>query len=168
MSRSRKEALYKFSVTSHYFGSHLKNHLTTRHVMKHFIVTYFSNISQGFKNSLHALTKSVVLFSFSVVKSANVLKCHFHITARHESSSDQGCYLNFYNVDCLHQFWCSSQHKSIEASSGSWYDLTTLRLHGICMNLNIIDIKSHTSHILLTKYTLQHVNVIILELSVTV
>ena len=70
-------------------------------------------------------------------------------------------YLNFNQVDWLHKSWSSTQNTSIEASSGSWNDLTTSTMDGISMKRHVMDVKSHTSHVLLAKCTLQQINVII-------
>jgi len=55
--------------------------------------------------------------------------------------------------DWFLEHWHSGKLASVEASSGSWDDLTSTSMDGIGMEGNIIDVESDTSHVLVTKST---------------
>jgi hypothetical protein len=63
-------------------------------------------------------------------------------------------YLDLNQVDGFHEAWFSCQNTCIEASPGSWDDLSTTTMNCISMQCYIMHIKSDTSHVLFTKDTL--------------
>jgi hypothetical protein len=61
--------------------------------------------------------------------------------------------LDLTEEDWLLESWLGGKLGSVHNSSGGWDDLTTTSMDGISVEGNIMDVESHTSHVLITQNT---------------
>ena len=58
-------------------------------------------------------------------------------------------YLDFDQVDWFEVSWRGGEHASIQASSGSWNNLTTTSVDGVSVQGDIIQVESDTANVLI-------------------
>merc|ERR1712088_74888 len=59
--------------------------------------------------------------------------------------------LNFHKIDWFHKSRFGGQSRSVQNTSGGRDDLTASTMDSVSMQSNVIDVKSHTTHIFVTK-----------------
>lgn len=69
--------------------------------------------------------------------------------------TDRQVYLDLHKVDRLHEAGLCGQHTGIKAAPGCGDDLATTSVDGISVQSHIMNIESHTTHVLLTESALR-------------
>ena len=64
-------------------------------------------------------------------------------------------YLNLDKVDWLEESWLSSQHSSVQATSGSWDDLTATSVDSVSVEGHIIQVEADTTDVFVSHWTLE-------------